>query len=108
MKTLITTCLIAASLAISAANIVLIGDSTLAPRDAKTKLGSWGDALKPSLAPGNGIVNRSVGGRTVRTTKPSWVKSLEMISNSASTTPLRRNSSKRPSSRGPSPNSPTT
>ena len=47
MKTLITTCLIAASLAVSAANIVLIGDSTLAPRDAKTKLGSWGDALKP-------------------------------------------------------------
>ena len=80
MKTLITTCLIAASLAVSAANIVLIGDSTLAPRDAKTKLGSWGDALKPSLAPGNGIVNRSVGGRTVRTTKPSWAKSLEMIS----------------------------
>ena len=80
MKTLITTCLIAASLAVSAANIVLIGDSTLAPRDAKTKLGSWGDALKPSLAPGNGIVNRSVGGRTVRTTKPGWAKSLEMIS----------------------------
>ena len=80
MKTLITTCLIAVSLAISAANIVLIGDSTLAPRDAKTKLGSWGDALKPSLAPGNGIVNRSVGGRTVRTTKPGWAKSLEMIS----------------------------
>ena len=80
MKTLITTCFIAVSLAISAANIVLIGDSTLAPRDAKTKLGSWGDALKPSLAPGNGIINRSVGGRTVRTTKPSWAKSLEMIS----------------------------
>ena len=79
MKTLFTTCLIAASLAVSAANIVLIGDSTLAPRDAKTKLGSWGDALKPSLAPGNGIVNRSVGGRTVRTTKPTWKKSLEMI-----------------------------
>ena len=79
MKTLLTTCLVAASLAVSAANIVLIGDSTLAPRDAKTKLGSWGDALKPSLAPGNGIVNRSVGGRTVRTTKPAWKKSLEMI-----------------------------
>ena len=80
MKTLIVTCLIAASLAVSAANIVLIGDSTLAPRDAQSKLGSWGDALKPSLLPGNGIVNRSVGGRTVRTTKPSWAKSLELIS----------------------------
>ena len=79
MKTLFTICIIVASLAASAANIVLIGDSTLAPRDAKAKLGSWGDALKPSLAPGNGIVNRSVGGRTVRTTKPTWKKSLEMI-----------------------------
>ena len=61
------------------ANIVLIGDSTLAPRTEAVKTGSWGDALKPFLAPGNGIVNRSVGGRTVRTTKPSWAKSLEMI-----------------------------
>ena len=70
----------AMSLASTAANLVLIGDSTLAPRAETVKLGSWGDALKPSLAPGNGIINRSVGGRTVRTTKPSWAKSLEMIS----------------------------
>ena len=80
MKKLIALTVVAISMASTAANIVLIGDSTLAPRDAKTKLGSWGDALKPSLAPGHGIINRSVGGRTVRTTKPSWAKSLEMIS----------------------------
>ena len=80
MKTIIALSVAAISLAASAANIVLIGDSTLAPRSDAVKLGSWGDALKPSLAPGNGIVNRSVGGRTVRTTKPSWAKSLEMIS----------------------------
>ncbi len=67
-------------MAVSAANIVLIGDSTLAPRPENVKIGSWGDALKPHLAPGNGIVNRSVGGRTVRTTKRSWAKSLELIS----------------------------
>ena len=80
MKKLIALTVVAISLASTAANIVLIGDSTLAPRAETVKLGSWGDALKPSLAPGNGIVNRSVGGRTVRTTKPGWAKSLEMIS----------------------------
>ena len=67
-------------MAVSAANIVLIGDSTLAPRPENVKIGSWGDALKPHLVAGNGIVNRSVGGRTVRTTKRSWAKSLELIS----------------------------
>ena len=80
MKKLIALAVVAISLASTAANIVLIGDSTLAPRAETVKLGSWGDALKPSLAPGNGIVNRSVGGRTVRTTKTSWAKSLGMIS----------------------------
>ena len=79
MKKLIALTVVAISLASTAANIVLIGDSTLAPRAETVKLGSWGDALKPSLAPGNGIVNRSVGGRTVRTTKPGWAKSLELI-----------------------------
>ena len=79
MKKLIALTVVAISLASTAANIVLIGDSTLAPRAETVKLGSWGDALKPSLAPGNGIVNRSVGGRTVRTTKPGWAKSLDLI-----------------------------
>ena len=79
MKTLIAFSVVAISMAVTAANIVLIGDSTLAPRSEAVKLGSWGDALKPSLAPGNGIVNRAVGGRTVRTTKPGWAKSLELI-----------------------------
>ena len=66
-------------MAVTAANIVLIGDSTLAPRSEAVKLGSWGDTLKPSLAQGNGIVNRAVGGRTVRSTKPGWTNSLEQI-----------------------------
>ena len=79
MKKLIALAVVAISLASTAAHIVLIGDSTLAPRAETVKLGSWGDALKPSLAPGNGIVNRSVGGRTVRSTKPGWAKSLELI-----------------------------
>ena len=76
MKTIIALSVAAISLAATAANIVLIGDSTLAPRTDAVKLGSWGDSLKPLLAPGNGIVNRSVGGRTVRTTKPGWATNL--------------------------------
>lgn len=77
MRTLLTIAFAAVSCVTSAANFVLIGDSTLAPRSDTSKLGSWGDALKPYLADGNGIVNRSIGGRTVRTTKPGWGKSLE-------------------------------
>ena len=80
MKTLVALSFAAVSLAASAANIVLVGDSTLAPRAESVRNGSWGDALKPSLAPGNGVVNRAVGGRTVRTTLPGWTNSLEKIS----------------------------
>ncbi len=80
MKTLIALSAAVLSLAASAANIVLVGDSTLAPRDEKTVKGSWGAALKPYLAEGNDIVNRAIGGRTVRTTKPDWPKSLGKIS----------------------------
>ena len=80
MKKLIAIAFAAVSLSASAANLVLVGDSTLAPRSDDVKLGSWGDALKPSLADGNGIVNRAVGGRTVRTTKPTWAKTLSNVS----------------------------
>ena len=80
MKKAVFVFFLAAGAVASAANIVLIGDSTLAPRKETVKTGSWGDALKPYLAPGNGIVNRSVGGRTVRTTMPAWAKSLGLIS----------------------------
>ena len=62
-----------------AANLILVGDSTLAPRKPDVKLGSWGDALKPFLREGNGIRNFAVGGRTVRTTLPSWQKTLAAI-----------------------------
>lgn len=80
MKKLIAIAIATVSVVASAANIVLIGDSTLAPRSESVRNGSWGDALKPKLADGNGIVNRAVGGRTVRTTLPGWDKSLEKIS----------------------------
>jgi lysophospholipase L1-like esterase len=80
MKTLIAIVFAAVSISASAAKLHLVGDSTLAPRSEDVKLGSWGDALKPSLADGNGIINRAVGGRTVRTTKPGWSKTLAKIS----------------------------
>ena len=82
-KTLAAISVAALSMAAAAANIVLIGDSTLAPRSASVRNGSWGDALKESLAPStpsNGVVNCAVGGRTVRTTLPGWEKSLKKIS----------------------------
>jgi lysophospholipase L1-like esterase len=80
MNKLIVIAFATISLVSNAANIVLVGDSTLAPRPENVKLGSWGDALKPSLADGNGIINQAVGGRTVRTTKPVWAKNLAKIS----------------------------
>lgn len=80
MKNLILIAFSIVSLAATAANLVLVGDSTLAPRADDVKLGSWGDALKPSLADGNGIINHAIGGRTVRTTKPVWEKNLAKIS----------------------------
>ena len=79
MKKTIALSIAALSLAASAANLVLVGDSTLAPRSESVRNGSWGDALKPMLAEGNGIVNRAVGGRTVRTTLPDWEKSLAKV-----------------------------
>lgn len=79
MKMTIAVSVAFAAMAAAAANIVLVGDSTLAPRSESVRNGSWGDALAPMLAEGNGIVNRAVGGRTVRTTLPDWEKSLGKI-----------------------------
>lgn len=61
------------------ANLVLVGDSTLAPRTEAVRNGSWGDMLKPSLKDGNAIVNLAVGGRTVRTIRPYWEKGCGKI-----------------------------
>ena len=79
MKSFVLLFSLACAVSSFAANIVLIGDSTLAPRTDKVKLGSWGDALKASMQDGNGIVNCAVGGRTVRTTLPKWKEYLGKI-----------------------------
>jgi lysophospholipase L1-like esterase len=75
MKKLIAIAFATVSLAAAAANLVLVGDSTLAPRNDTSKLGSWGDALKPSLAEGNGIINHAIAlyvGDTTRKGKPTF------------------------------------
>ena len=46
MKKLIALTVVAISMASTAANIVLIGDSTLAPRAETVKLGRWGDHIE--------------------------------------------------------------
>ena len=46
--------------------LVIAGDSTLAPRSADSSNGSWGDALSPFLRPDVTILNLAVGGRSSR------------------------------------------
>ena len=81
-----TLTLLAAGFA-GAGNLVLIGDSTLAPRTLQTPKGSWGDALTNDLATGWQIVNVSIGGKTVMTAqkpdgkrKSEWERGLAALS----------------------------
>jgi len=63
----------------SGADLVLIGDSTLAPRPGENYYppsGSWGDALTNHFAAASVCRNYAVGGRTVVSTLPKWDKSL--------------------------------
>ena len=66
-----------------AGNLILVGDSTLAPRKPEVVLGSWGDAMGESLADGWKIVNVAVGGKTVRTIQSGkvsqWQKALNAM-----------------------------
>ena len=79
MKSFALLACLLSSFGLVAANLVLVGDSTLAPRTEKVKLGSWGDMLRPYLKDGNGIVNIAHGGLTVRTIQKHWVKEREQI-----------------------------
>ena len=79
MKTSMMLVVAVLSLCASAANLVLVGDSTLAPRTEKVKNGSWGDMLKPALKEGNGIVNLAHSGLTVRSIQSHWVKERTQI-----------------------------
>jgi len=64
-----------------AGNLILVGDSTLAPRKPEVKYGSWGDAMSSDLAEGWTIYNCALSGRTVKTIqekkgKSAWEKAL--------------------------------
>ena len=56
-----------AAMAASAGNLILVGDSTLAPRPPEKRIGSWGDSMADKLNEGWKIVNVAVGGKTVKT-----------------------------------------
>ena len=66
-----------------AGNLILVGDSTLAPRKPEVRVGSWGDSMSDKLADGWKIVNVAVGGRTVKTIQAgkvsSWQKALDAM-----------------------------
>ena len=73
-----------AAMAASAGNLILVGDSTLAPRPPEKRIGSWGDSMADKLNEGWKIVNVAVGGRTVKTIqnggkKSSWQKAQDAM-----------------------------
>ena len=80
MKNIVGLVLFGFAFAAAAADLVLIGDSTLAPRPGENyspPSGSWGDALTNHFVSGASCRNYAVGGRTVVTTLPTWEKSLQ-------------------------------
>ena len=69
---------LAFAVAASAGNLILVGDSTLAPRPPEKRIGSWGDSMADKLNAGWKIVNVAVGGKTVKSIQrgepSSWQK----------------------------------
>ena len=75
---------LAMAVAAEAGNLILVGDSTLAPRKPEQRIGSWGDSMGDSLKDGWKIVNVAVGGRTVKTiqnggNKSAWQKAQDAM-----------------------------
>ena len=71
---------LAMCVAAEAGNLILVGDSTLAPRKPEQRIGSWGDSMGDKLKDGWKIVNVAIGGRTVKTIQngknTGWQKAL--------------------------------
>ena len=71
---------LAMCVAAEAGNMILVGDSTLAPRKPEQRIGSWGDSMGDKLKDGWKIVNVAIGGRTVKTIQngknTGWQKAL--------------------------------
>ena len=70
-----------AGLSATAGNLILVGDSTLAPRKPELRIGSWGDAMGDKLKDGWKIVNVAVGGKTVRTIQAGKVSCWQKAQN---------------------------
>ena len=75
---------LAMSFAAEAGNLILVGDSTLAPRKPEQRIGSWGDAMGDSLKDGWKIVNAAIGGKTVKSIQTGkkntgWQKALDAM-----------------------------
>ena len=74
---------LAMCVAAEAGNLILVGDSTLAPRKPEQRIGSWGDSMGDKLKDGWKIVNVAIGGRTVKTIQngknTGWQKALDTM-----------------------------
>ena len=65
----------------TAGNLILVGDSTLAPGKPELRIGSWGDSMGDKLKDGWKIVNVAVGGKTVRTIQDGKVSCWQKAQN---------------------------
>ena len=75
---------LATAVAAEAGNLILVGDSTLAPRKPEQRIGSWGDSMSDKLKDGWKIVNVAQGGRTVKTIQNKsrsvgWAKAIDTM-----------------------------
>lgn len=83
MRGLFVSFALVAGLSATAGNLILVGDSTLAPRKPELRIGSWGDSMGDKLKDGWKIVNVAVGGKTVRTIQEGrvscWQKAQDVL-----------------------------
>ena len=81
MRGLFVSFALVAGLSATAGNLILVGDSTLAPRKPELRIGSWGDSMGDKLKDGWKIVNVAVGGKTVRTIQEGKVSCWQKAQN---------------------------
>ena len=83
VKEILTLTLTLTALVTQAGNLILVGDSTLAPRAPELRIGSWGDSMADKLKADWKIVNVALGGKTVKSIqsgKPSsWQKAQDAM-----------------------------
>ena len=83
MRGLFVSFALVVGLSATAGNLILVGDSTLAPRKPELRIGSWGDSMGDKLKDGWKIVNVAVGGKTVRTIQEGrvscWQKAQDVL-----------------------------